>query len=185
MTCLPDRPVDQHSGGPVRIDAAFGKLAGERRIGLERNGHPPSEPFGGERLHLPEQAHPAPLGERPGGGQVRAMRFDRLPQRFDPPMVDRRGREHRWIPVACGAEVQHLAHAPLNKYEFPRPTIWPFIAAVLTSLMFVGSVFTAWALPIGAVPTAVALIFWFWPTAPGHHIGEPTQRQASQVQEAS
>jgi cytochrome c oxidase subunit I+III len=75
--------------------------------------------------------------------------------------------------------------APRNKYEFPRPTIWPFIAAVLTSATFVGSVFTAWALPLGAIPTGIALILWFWPTAPGHHIGEPTSEQASPAEEAS
>ena len=66
--------------------------------------------------------------------------------------------------------------SPSNKYEFPTPTIWPFIAAVLTSAMFIGSVFSAWAVPIGAVPVGIALVAWFWPTAPGHHIGGPRER---------
>ena len=32
---------------------------------------------------------------------------------------------------------------PNNRYEFPEPSIWPFLAAVATSAMFVGSIFTA------------------------------------------
>jgi cytochrome c oxidase subunit 1 len=53
--------------------------------------------------------------------------------------------------------------APSIRYEFPEPTVWPFLAAVATSATFVGSIFTAWAIPIGAVPIAVTLIGWFWP----------------------
>jgi cytochrome c oxidase subunit 1 len=53
--------------------------------------------------------------------------------------------------------------SPNNRYEFPKPSIWPFLAAVATSATFVGSVFTAWAFPIGTVPIAVTLIGWFWP----------------------
>ena len=46
-------------------------------------------------------------------------------------------------------------------------------------------VFTAWALPIGAFPTAVALTLWFWPTAPGHHVGAGTHRiHGAPVEEA-
>jgi cytochrome c oxidase subunit 1 len=52
---------------------------------------------------------------------------------------------------------------PNNRYEFPEPSIWPFLAAVATSAMFVGSIFTAWAFPIGTVPVAITLIGWFWP----------------------
>jgi len=74
---------------------------------------------------------------------------------------------------------------PSNKYEFPTPTIWPFIAAVLTSVTFLGSIFSAWALPIGAVPVGISLIAWFWPTAPGHDIGQPRERPAAtRAQEA-
>jgi cytochrome c oxidase subunit I+III len=101
-----------------------------------------------------------------------------------PPVVE--GRYALWdrtadAPVVAGLRLDCrevlvtsvVDAAPRNKYEFPTPSIWPFIAAVLTSITFIGSVFTAWALPIGAVPTGLALVMWFWPTAPGHHIDEP------------
>src|SRR5204863_362033 len=52
---------------------------------------------------------------------------------------------------------------PSNKPEYPRPTIWPFLAAVVSSLFFIGSIFTAWALPAAIPPLAVTLIGWFWP----------------------
>ncbi|HZY61858.1 MAG TPA: cytochrome c oxidase subunit I [Edaphobacter sp.] len=48
--------------------------------------------------------------------------------------------------------------------EFPAPTIWPFLAAVATTVMFIGSIFRPVAVSIGAVPIAITLIAWFWPT---------------------
>jgi len=43
------------------------------------------------------------------------------------------------------------------------PTIWPFLAALAATFLFVLTVFTPWGLYIGAVPVAVTLIGWFWP----------------------
>jgi cytochrome c oxidase subunit 1 len=54
----------------------------------------------------------------------------------------------------------------------PMPTIWPAIAAVATTVMFVCSIFTPWAVAIGSVPIAAALIAWFWPKDRGAE-GEP------------
>jgi cytochrome c oxidase subunit 1 len=45
----------------------------------------------------------------------------------------------------------------------PVPTIWPLIAALSTTALFIGSIFTPWAIVVGTVPTAVALAAWFWP----------------------
>jgi hypothetical protein len=52
---------------------------------------------------------------------------------------------------------------PDNRYEYPGPTIWPFLTAVVTSAFFVASIFTAWAVPVFALPLAVTLTGWFWP----------------------
>lgn len=46
---------------------------------------------------------------------------------------------------------------------FPTPSIWPFASAVLTTLLFIGSVFTPWAVVWLSLPVAVAMILWFWP----------------------
>ncbi|WP_083228663.1 cytochrome c oxidase subunit I [Bordetella sp. H567] len=46
---------------------------------------------------------------------------------------------------------------------FPTPSIWPFVSAVATTALFIGSVFTPWAVVWLSVPVAAALILWFWP----------------------
>jgi cytochrome c oxidase subunit 1 len=45
----------------------------------------------------------------------------------------------------------------------PRPSIWPLLAAIATTIFFVGSIFTPWAAVWGTPPMALALIGWFWP----------------------
>jgi cytochrome c oxidase subunit 1 len=47
-----------------------------------------------------------------------------------------------------------------------EPSIWPFIAAVTTTVLFVCSIFSPWAVVIGAVPAFIALTAWFWPKNP-------------------
>ncbi|WP_340315457.1 cytochrome c oxidase subunit I [Rhizorhabdus argentea] len=45
----------------------------------------------------------------------------------------------------------------------PEPTIWPLLAGIATTIMFIASIFTPWAVVWGAIPVAAALIIWFWP----------------------
>ncbi|HEX6741013.1 MAG TPA: cbb3-type cytochrome c oxidase subunit I, partial [Sphingomicrobium sp.] len=47
-----------------------------------------------------------------------------------------------------------------------EPSPWPFIAAAATTVMFIGSIFSPWALLVGAAPATIALIAWFWPKDP-------------------
>jgi cytochrome c oxidase subunit 1 len=60
------------------------------------------------------------------------------------------------VTTVLDAEVDHRA-------SFPEPSIWPFVGAVATTVLFVGSIFTPWAVVWGMVPVAVALTLWFWP----------------------
>ncbi|HEV3469482.1 MAG TPA: cytochrome c oxidase subunit I [Pyrinomonadaceae bacterium] len=76
---------------------------------------------------------------------------------------------------------------PEHKEEFPTPTPWPLFAALATTAMFIASVFTPWAVPVGMIPVAAALVGWFWPRkhqaeerAPDEvkeRLGEKTVRQ--------
>jgi cytochrome c oxidase subunit I len=59
-----------------------------------------------------------------------------------------------------------LAAVPDVREPSAAPSPWPFIAAVATTGMFVCSIFSPWAVAIGAVPAAIALIAWFWPKSP-------------------
>jgi cytochrome c oxidase subunit I+III len=45
----------------------------------------------------------------------------------------------------------------------PRNSIWPFLAAIATTVMLISSIFTPWAVVWGALPVLVTLIGWFWP----------------------
>ncbi|HKQ12817.1 MAG TPA: cytochrome c oxidase subunit I [Steroidobacteraceae bacterium] len=43
------------------------------------------------------------------------------------------------------------------------PSIWPFLAAIAVGTMFVTSIFSPWAVIVGAIPIAITLTAWFWP----------------------
>jgi cytochrome c oxidase subunit 1 len=52
---------------------------------------------------------------------------------------------------------------PDHVEEMPEPSIWPFATAVALSALFIGSIFTPWAVVWGAIPVFIAMVFWFWP----------------------
>jgi cytochrome c oxidase subunit I+III len=56
-----------------------------------------------------------------------------------------------------------LDASPDHRMAFPEPTVWPFVAAVAVTALFVGSIFTPWAVVWGVLPVAIALTAWFWP----------------------
>jgi cytochrome c oxidase subunit I len=52
---------------------------------------------------------------------------------------------------------------PEARESSASPSIWPFFAAIATTIMLIGSIFSPWAVVWGSVPIAVTLIGWFWP----------------------
>jgi hypothetical protein len=91
-----------------------------------------------------------------------------------PPTVS--GREPLWDnppdqPVVVGLRadvrdvlVTHVLDAePDHRMEFPSPSIWPLLTAIATTVLFVASIFTPWAVVYGAVPVFVTMVGWFWP----------------------
>jgi cytochrome c oxidase subunit 1 len=52
---------------------------------------------------------------------------------------------------------------PDHRKEFPAPSPWPFLTALSVAGLFIGSIFTPWAVIWGAIPSTVALVAWFWP----------------------
>jgi cytochrome c oxidase subunit 1 len=86
------------------------------------------------------------------------------------------GREALWEalpnqPVVSGIRydipevlvTNSLDAEPEYKEESADASIWPFLAAIATSFAFVLSIFTAWAIPIGAIPVIITLFGWLWP----------------------
>ena len=45
--------------------------------------------------------------------------------------------------------------------------IRPLLAAIVTAITFVFTIFTPWAIVFGGAPIAIALTVWFWPKSPG------------------
>ena len=87
------------------------------------------------------------------------------------------GRDTLWTqppdqPVVVGlrSDVRHvlitkmLDAEPDHIEEFPKPTIWPLLAALAATALFIGSIFTPWAVIWGSIPVTITLIGWFWPT---------------------
>ncbi len=52
---------------------------------------------------------------------------------------------------------------PETRESSPQDSLWPFWAAVATSIMLVWSIFTPWAVVWGSIPVAITLVGWFWP----------------------
>jgi cytochrome c oxidase subunit 1 len=74
------------------------------------------------------------------------------------PVMDGLAIERRELLMTTALE----AH-PDYRQESPYPSIWPLLTALAVSAMFVGSIFTPWALVWGALPIGATLTGWFWP----------------------
>jgi len=53
---------------------------------------------------------------------------------------------------------------PDHRYPMPGPSLWPLLAAIATSIMFIWSIFDPWGVVWGSIPIFVTLVGWFWPT---------------------
>jgi cytochrome c oxidase subunit 1 len=122
--------------------------------------------------------HGEPAGDNPWNAGTLEWATSSPPPaaNFDaPPVVH--GREPLWQPAEEPALVAGLAvnqrevlvtsvieARPDHRVIFPTPSPWPFVAAVATTVLFMASIFTPWAVVWGSIPLAIVLIAWFWPT---------------------
>jgi len=75
------------------------------------------------------------------------------------------------LPVITGLRVDEkemlmttvVAAAPDLREPVPLPSLWPLISAIATGVLFISSIFSPWAVAVGAIPAAIALTAWFWP----------------------
>jgi heme/copper-type cytochrome/quinol oxidase subunit 1 len=88
------------------------------------------------------------------------------------------GRDALWQPAPAGmpdhvsglaADLREVLTTtvadarPDARAMFPDPSPWPFLTAVATTVFFIGSIFTPWAVVWGTIPVVIACICWFWP----------------------
>ena len=52
---------------------------------------------------------------------------------------------------------------PTVRWAMPDPSIWPLLAAIAMTVLYIGSIFTPWAVIWGAIPVGITLTIWFWP----------------------
>jgi cytochrome c oxidase subunit 1 len=168
--------------GPLNLISSFGAgvlalgvliFVGNALVSLRRGAIAGPDPWGGPTLEWSTSSPPQDYN------------FLQLP------VVS--GREPLWhepenAPVVTGLStikreilVTRLLDAePDHRYVLPNPTIWPFLAAVATSGMFIALLFTPWAFPIGLTITAICVMGWFWPTTP-HKEGEVPQDRSAEA----
>jgi hypothetical protein len=124
-----------------------------------RGGAPaPADPWGGGTLEWTTPSPPPPCN------------FHQVP------VVH--GRDPVWQPAPPGAmtHVSGLSAVsrevlvttvidaePDHRLNLPQPSPWPFLGAVATTILFVGSIFTPWAIVWGSIPVAITMTLWFWP----------------------
>jgi hypothetical protein len=66
--------------------------------------------------------------------------------------------DQREVLVTTMAEAQPDMRDPV-----PDPSIWPLIAALVTSVILVASIFTPQAIAWGALPFAAVMVAWLYP----------------------
>jgi cytochrome c oxidase subunit 1 len=131
--------------------------------------------------------HGALAGDNPWGASTLEWATSSPPPAYNfahVPVV--RAREPLWeeaegiLPVVTGLRADErellvtaaVTAEPRVREPSPEPTVWPLLAALATTGLFVGSIFTPWAVVWGTGPLAVTLIGWFWPK------GRETRRPA-------
>jgi cytochrome c oxidase subunit 1 len=121
-------------------------------------------------------------GDDPWGGDTLEWATTSPPPHYNfmyIPVVE--GRAPLWeqrgeLPVVTGLRtdvrdvlVTTLLDArPDSLHRHPEPTIWPLLAAVATTILFVTLIFTPWGAVIGTPLLLLALLGWGWPRGSEH-----------------
>jgi cytochrome c oxidase subunit 1 len=136
------------AGGLVFVANAF--------VSLYRGRHAGANPWGGSTL---EWATPSPSP---------VYNFDHTPvvDSLTPlwtakdtlPVMDGLALDRRQVLVTSLVDAE-----PEYRHKSPTPSITPLFAGLAVTGLFIGSIFTPWALVWGAIPIAITLTIWFWP----------------------
>jgi cytochrome c oxidase subunit 1 len=52
---------------------------------------------------------------------------------------------------------------PQQRLGLPGPSIWPFLLSIAVGILFIGTIVSMWAVPIGFVLAVACVVGWFWP----------------------
>jgi cytochrome c oxidase subunit I+III len=113
-------------------------------------------PWGAATLEWATSSPPPPYNFHPGPTVAGAdALWDSAP---DQPVVTGLRSDVRDVLVTRVMDAE-----PDHRTIFPDNSIWPLLAALATTGMFVGSIFSPWAVVWGSIPVFVSLVGWFWP----------------------
>ena len=107
-------------------------------------------------------------------------------------------REPLWHPelapppiVGLGSDAREvlvtylLDAGPDHRYPMPGPSLWPFLAALATSALFIWSIFQAQGVVWGSIPLFITLIGWFWPTTTKERLARGVGRRLTPKESVS
>ena len=118
---------------------------------LRRGAPAGAEPVGRRHARVGDASPPPPCN------------FDAIPVVARPRSAVGAGRRSRRTCAGLAVDSREvlvtsvLDAEPDTRESFPAPTIWPFVGALATTVLFIGSIFTPWAVVWGAVPVGIAL----------------------------
>jgi cytochrome c oxidase subunit 1 len=126
-------------------------------VSLRRGAAAVSNPWGASTLEWATSSPPPPYNFWP---QPTVASREPLwhPELTPPPVIGLESEKRQVLVTAL------LDAEPDHRYNMPGPSLWPFLTAIATSVMFIWSIFQASGLVWGAIPTFICLIGWFWPT---------------------
>ena len=152
-------------------------------------------PLDGSLEALVRHASRGKLAERGNRERVLLLGHERLELRRrrdeEAPLVDVERIDRGLVPVRQQCEyvdvglatdtrevlITHVLDAePDHVLEFPPDSLWPLWTAIAVTVLFIGSIFTPWAVVYGAIPVLITLVGWFWPQK-GISAGEMRRRR--------
>ena len=136
-------------GGLVFVYNAF--------VSLYRGARSGPDPWGGPSLEWSTSSPPPPANfeHTPVVDRLTPLWNDGVPRA----VMDGLASDRREVLVTSVMDA-----APIYRQKSAAPSLWPLLAALAATLLFVGSIFTPWALTWGAIPLGLSLAGWFWPT---------------------
>ncbi len=122
---------------------------------LRRRPGCPSDPWEGDTLEWSMASPPPPKNFEPV-----PVVHDRYPlwRPGEPSRVVGLDPRKREILITTARDA-----GPDHRLESSAPSLWPLWASLAVTALFIGSIFTPWAVVWGAIPVFITLTGWFWP----------------------
>jgi cytochrome c oxidase subunit 1 len=116
----------------------------------------PADPWGGGTLEWSIASPP------PAGNFVRVPvvhgRYPLWEEERTPTHVVGLSAAHREVLITYVPDAR-----PDHRLWLPSSSPWPFLCAVTVTILFVGSIFSPWAVVWAALPVGITATIWFWP----------------------